>query len=38
MGKKATTISEQIQKLKDRGMHLNLGEDKAKEVLLDVGY
>jgi abortive infection bacteriophage resistance protein len=38
MGKKATTIPEQIQKLKDRGMHLNLGEDKAKEVLLDVGY
>ena len=38
MGKKATTISEQIQKLKDRGMHLNLGENKAKEVLLDVGY
>jgi len=38
MGKKATTVEAQIQKLTDRGMTMDLGEDKAKEVLLDIGY
>lgn len=40
MGRKATTVDEQIQKLKDRGMVFeNDGEiDKAKEILLDIGY
>ncbi len=32
----ATTIEEQIQKLKDRGLIIS-DEAKAKEVLLDVG-
>lgn len=35
--KYATTIEEQIQKLKDRGLHID-DEEKAKEVLLDIGY
>ena len=35
--KYATTIEEQIQKLKDRGLIIE-DEKKAKEVLLDVGY
>lgn len=35
--KYATTIEEQIQKLKDRGLLIE-DEDKAKEVLLDIGY
>lgn len=40
MGSKATTIEEQIQKLSDRGMVFeeNSGIEKAKEILLDVGY
>lgn len=38
MGKSATTVEEQVQKLKDRGMIMDWGEDKAKEVLLDIGY
>jgi abortive infection bacteriophage resistance protein len=38
MAKKAITLEEQIQKLKDRGMLMDLGEDKAKEILLDIGY
>lgn len=33
----ATTIEEQIQKLKDRGLIID-DEEKAKEVLLDIGY
>lgn len=33
----ATTIEEQIQKLKERGLII-LDEEKAKEVLLDIGY
>lgn len=37
MMKRATTIDEQIQRLKDRGLVIN-NEDKAKEVLLDIGY
>lgn len=35
--KYATTIEEQIQKLKDRGLIIS-DEEKAKEVLLDIGY
>ena len=38
MGKKAITVDEQIQKLTDRGMIMDLGEAKVKEVLLDIGY
>lgn len=38
MGNKATTINEQIDTLKGRGLTLDLGEDKTKEVLLDIGY
>lgn len=38
MGKKATTVDEQIQKLTERGMIMDLGVDKAKEILLDIGY
>lgn len=33
----ASTIEEQLQKLKDRGLIIE-NEDKAKEVLLDIGY
>lgn len=35
--KKATTIDEQLDKLKDRGMNI-ANADKAKENLLDIGY
>ena len=35
--KYATTIEAQIQKLKDRGLGIE-DEEKAKEVLLDIGY
>ncbi len=38
MGKKAITIAEQIEKLKNRGLQFDLGGAKAKEVLLDIGY
>ncbi|AQW90036.1 Abi family protein [Elizabethkingia anophelis] len=38
MGKTATTIVQQICKLKERGMVLDVPEDKVKEVLLDIGY
>ena len=40
MGSKATTVDEQIQKLKDRGMVFENGLEieKAKEILLDIGY
>lgn len=38
MGKKATTVEEQIMKLVGRGMVMDLGENKAKEILLDIGY
>lgn len=36
--KKATTVEEQIEKIKSRGMLFNLSEDKVKEVLSDIGY
>ena len=35
--KKATTIEEQIRRLKDRNVEIH-DEDKAKEILLDIGY
>ena len=38
MGKKASTAEEQIVVLKKRGMIFDCGEDKAKEILLDIGY
>ena len=37
MGRKATTINEQISLLRTRGMEVD-DPDKAKEVLLDIGY
>ena len=37
MGQKAISIDEQIQLLRSRGMIIN-NEEKAKEVLFDVGY
>lgn len=37
MGAKATTLEEQIQLLRSRGMLIN-NEEKAKEVLSDIGY
>ena len=38
MGKKTTTVVEQISILKERNMVMDLGEEKAKEILLDIGY
>jgi len=38
MGKIATTVEQQIEKLKERGMEMDWGEEKAKEILLDIGY
>lgn len=38
MGGIATSVEVQIQKLAVRGMELDWGEDKAKEILLDIGY
>ena len=35
--KYATTLDEQVEKLKNRGLVIN-DEGKAKEVLLDIGY
>lgn len=37
MASKATTVEEQIQRLKERGMEIS-DESKAKEILLDIGY
>ena len=37
MGNKAKTIEEQISLLRSRGMAIN-DQEKAEEVLLDVGY
>ena len=36
--KQATTVEQQIAILKNRGMQIDLGEEKAKEILLDIGY
>lgn len=38
MGNIATSVKVQISKLKDRGMIMDLGEDKAEEILLDIGH
>lgn len=38
MGYKATSVEEQIQLLKSRGLTIDLEEQKVKEVLLDIGY
>ncbi len=38
MGKIATNITEQIERLRNRGMILDYDDDKIKEVLLDIGY
>ncbi|MDW9380146.1 Abi family protein [Chryseobacterium sp. JV558] len=38
MAGKATSIEDQIKKLFERGMDLDLGEVKIKEILLDIGY
>tara|TARA_B100000780_G_C21107715_1_gene447430 strand:- start:51 stop:926 length:876 start_codon:yes stop_codon:yes gene_type:complete len=34
----ATSIGNQIKKLRERGMVLDIEEDKIKEILLDIGY
>jgi abortive infection bacteriophage resistance protein len=36
--KQATTVKQQIKTLKDRGMSIDLSEDKTKEILSDIGY
>lgn len=38
MGQKATSVLEQIDLLKSRGMILDLDSEKIKEILLDIGY
>jgi abortive infection bacteriophage resistance protein len=38
MANKATTINEQVEKLKSRGLVFDSGVEKVKEVLLDIGY
>lgn len=38
MGQIATTIEQQIQLLKDRGMVIDCDDSKIKEHLLDIGY
>lgn len=38
MGNKVLTVEKQIEQLIERGMVMDLGESKAKEVLLDIGY
>lgn len=38
MGRIATSVTNQIQKLKDRGMEFDCEESKDKEILLDIGY
>lgn len=37
MGKRATTLDEQIEILESRGLHIG-DKDKAKEILQDIGY
>lgn len=36
--KQATTIEQQIETLKNRGMQIDLSKEKAKEILSDIGY
>ena len=38
MGNIATRIEDQIKQLSERGMDLDLSEEKIKEILLDIGY
>lgn len=38
MGNIATTLDEQLIKLKNRGLEIDVSDDKAKEVLSDIGY
>lgn len=38
MGRKATSITEQIALLKQRGMNFDLPDKKVKEILSDIGY
>jgi len=38
MGRVATTVDEQINKVRERGMILDYPDDKIKEILLDIGY
>lgn len=38
MTKKATTVDEQIEILRTRGMNFDMDIDKVKEILLDIGY
>ncbi|MFT6883685.1 MAG: abortive infection bacteriophage resistance protein [Candidatus Endobugula sp.] len=38
MGKSVTTVEDQIARLHERGMTLDLKEEKVKEILLDIGY
>jgi abortive infection bacteriophage resistance protein len=38
MGKKATSVKEQIDKLIGRGLIMDWGKEKAEEILLDIGY
>lgn len=38
MKKEATSVEKQLEKLKSRGMVFDLGENKAREILLDIGY
>jgi abortive infection bacteriophage resistance protein len=38
MANKATTINEQVEKLKSRGLVFDSGVEKVKEVLLDIGF
>ena len=38
MADKAINVEEQVEKLIGRGMDMDKGIDKAKEVLLDIGY
>lgn len=38
MGNIATSVDEQIKKLEERGMVFDLGVEKVKEILLDIGY
>jgi abortive infection bacteriophage resistance protein len=36
--KQATTVEQQVEKLKSRGMEIDMDEEKAKEILSDIGY
>jgi abortive infection bacteriophage resistance protein len=38
MGKEASTVDQQIDKLERRGLVIDLPKDKVKEILLDIGY